>query len=190
MKFLITLFATLLLFNCNQPVSDTNNELALLSKDEMIDVNKPDYTYYYETITHDNYEIKLGVLDLGDDEFELVINMKLNNDSFFVSPNEKRDFKGKLSVTYDDTNHLTFMEEMVEIPNAVEEMDPHVFMDGDVKVVRKQTRYVQKVKRNTTEDFNTSANLQFVIEPSCTLEKIPLIIVNQGGYLKYRLRGC
>jgi hypothetical protein len=190
MKYLITIFASLLLFNCNGPVSETKNELALLNKDEIKDANMPDYTYYYDTITHDHYEIKLGVLDLGDDEFELVINMKLLNDSFFVSPNEKQDFKGKFAVFYDDTAHLTFNGEMEEIPNAIGEMDPHVFMDGKVKVVRNQTRYVQKVKRNTADDFNTSANLQFVIEPSCTMEKIPLIVVNQGGYLKFHLRGC
>ena len=190
MKFLLSIFASLLLFNCNQPVSETKKDLALLNKDEILEVNRPDYTYYYDTITHDHYEIKLGVLDLGDDEYELVINMRLLNDSFFVSPNEKRDFKGKFAVFYDDTAHLTLSSEMEEIPKAIGEIDPHVFMDGKVKVVRDQTRYVQKVKRNSTEDFNNSANLQFVIEPSCTMEKIPLIIVNQGGYLKFHLRGC
>ncbi|MBT8261577.1 MAG: hypothetical protein KJO05_02065 [Bacteroidia bacterium] len=190
MKYLLSCFGILLLLSCNQSNSEPLKELALLSESERIVENEKDYTYYYDSISRDDYQIKLGVLELSNDEFELVISMKLFRESHYISPNAKRDFKGKFFVEFDDSEDLSFLADMEEIPLSVEEFDEDPFVDGYVNWVRKATRYVLKVKRNKTDDFGISGNLQFVIEPRCTLEKIPLIIVNQGGYLKFHVRGC
>ncbi|MCW5519427.1 hypothetical protein J1N09_06235 [Aureitalea sp. L0-47] len=190
MKYFLFLFAVLTLVGCNTNTSETYKDLALLDKSEMVIEDKKDYTYYYDSIATDEYKIKFGVNELKKEEFELVISMELLNDSYFVSPNAKRDFKGKFTIQTDESSDITFIGDIDEIPRSIEEYDLHPFVRGKVNWVREDTKYYLKVKRNSKEDFTVSSNLQFVIEPKCTLEEIPLFIRNQGGYLKFEVRGC
>ena len=190
MRYFLLAIGLLCLISCNNTTSETNKDLAVLDKSEMVIEHKKDYTYYYDSTATDEYKIKFGVNKLKKDEFELVISMELLNDSFFVSPNAKRDFKGKFTIETDETEDITFVGDMNEIPRSKEEFDPHPFVNGKVNWVRENTKYYLKVKRNNKEDFLVSSNLRFVIEPKCTLEKIPLFIKNQGGYLKFEIRGC
>jgi hypothetical protein len=149
-----------------------------------------DYTYYYDSISNSDYKLKFGVNELKDDVYELVIDVNLLNDSYYVSPNAKRDFKGKFTIEMEDSQKLTTLDDWDEVPRSVEEFDSHPFVDGLVNWVREDTRYILKVKRNSLEDFNINTTLQFVIEPKCTLEKFPLVVRNQGGYLKFQINGC
>ena len=190
MKHIIYCIALLFLIGCNSNNSESQYDLAVLEKAENPTEYKKDYTYYYDSITNSGYKLKFGVNKLKDDVYELVIDVKLLNDSFYVSPNAKRDFKGKFTIEMEDSQKLTILKDWDEVPRSVEEFDPHPFVDGYVNWVREDTRYILKVKRNSMEDFNINTTLQFVIEPKCTLEKFPLVVRNQGGYLKFQISGC
>ena len=192
MKYLLFSLSLLLLIGCNTNHSESNKDLAMLDKSEMVIDHKKDYTYYYDTITTDEYQIKLGVNELRGNKAELVISMELFNQSFFVSPNAKRDFKGKFTFTLPESEHVTLAEDIREVPLSVEEIDEHPFVNGPVNWVREDTKYFQKVIVNTEEDFYLIGELKFVIEPKCTLEEFRLSIRQEGGYFKImeQPKGC
>ncbi|MGC6430849.1 MAG: hypothetical protein ACON5F_07395 [Jejuia sp.] len=136
------------------------------------------------------YNIYLNLKPVKDDVFNLVIDMRLNNSAYFVSPNAKRDFSGKFTFMLKENSQLSYIGTLSENPLSIEEHDPHPFVNGTVNWVRQNTVYTQKLKINTDEDFVVNGFIQFTIEPKCTLEKIPVVIYREKDVLKFEIDNC
>ena len=136
------------------------------------------------------YTITFHTDQLPNDVYEFVVKMKLNNGSYYVSPNAKRDFKGKFTILLDDSNKLKPITELVETPLSVEEYDPHPFVNGTVNWVRINTIYTQQLQVTSEENFQLKGMIQFTIEPRCTLEKIPIIFKYDNGKMRVELFQC
>lgn len=136
------------------------------------------------------YELKMKVNEVENDLYELELNMLLFNGAHFVSPNAKRDFKGKFTLQLDDSDKLVPVSELIETPRSVEEHDPHPFVNGPVNWVREDTKYTLKLERKADNNFDMKGFIQFTIEPRCTLEKIPIIIKYAAGKMRVELFGC
>src|SRR5690606_19958876 len=133
--------------------------------------------------------IKVETTEAGTKQLSLFITLKGN--AYFVSPHATEDFKGKFSLTIEDSNKLTMTDDIIEIPRSVEEMDTHPFVNGKVNWVRENTLYKQNLKTLTKEDFEVTGFIKFSIEPRCTYEEIPFKITQTSGVLQVKLvRGC
>ncbi len=185
----ITIMLAVLYISCNTNQKPTVTTLA----------HKETNTFEFQTVIKDlkkeefatePYVLNFKIEKLEQENYELVIEMNLKNGSYYVSPNAKRDFKGKFSLVFDENDKLKLSSKLKETPLSVEEYDPHPFVNGTVNWVRENTSYHQKLKPNTNEDFNVKGHIQFTIEPRCTLEKIPFIIKYHNGEMKIELFGC
>ncbi|MEE9363511.1 MAG: hypothetical protein V3U92_13015 [Cellulophaga sp.] len=129
------------------------------------------------------YELTLKINKLEQDTYNLIIRMYLNNDSYYASPNSKRDLKGIFSLVFDENNKITLASKLKETPLSVEASGPHPFPydNGTVNWIRENTIYHQKLKPSSNENFSVSGYIQFTIEPRCTLEKIPFTIKYNKG---------
>ena len=136
------------------------------------------------------YELKVQMNKLENDVYDFMVSMKLNGGSHFVSPNAKRDFKGKFTIIIDDTNNLIPISDLIETPLSVAEIDPHPFVNGEVNWVRVNTDYKLQLQRNVETDFIVTGLIQFTIEPRCTLEKIPIIIKYEAGEMTVMIDNC
>ena len=175
--------------SCNSEKSQTQNEIARnativsrpLASNRVINGPLTD---------SEPYSIDFHTDELLPNVYEFIINMKLNNGSYYVSPNAKRDFKGKFTIQLDDTNKLKPIAELVETPLSVEEYDPHPFVNGTVNWVRVNTKYTQQLQVTTKENFQLKGMIQFTIEPRCTLEQIPIIFKYYNGKMRVELFQC
>ena len=122
--------------------------------------------------------------------YNLLVKMTLEEGSYYVSPNSKRDFKGKFNLRIDPNNKLMADNFLLEVPASVEEHDPHPFVNGKVNWVRTNTVYMQQLSANPEDEFVATGLIQFVIEPQCTLEKIPFTISQKNGIMQVRSGGC
>lgn len=186
------LFAGMVLvlsFGCQSNISETQNTLAKLDTSISSDINEIQ-PLEFPKVKSEPYELKMNIIAVKGDVYELELSMILNDGAYFVSPNAKRDFKGKFTVQLEDNEKLTPISEWIEIPLSIEEYDPHPFVNGNVNWVREDTKYTLKLKRNTTESFHVQGFIQFTIEPRCTLEKIPIIIKHSGGEMRIELFQC
>ena len=179
----------ILSISCNSDKSQPKDALAI--------AEAPSTTLSYEINTIEKlkvklepYELTMNMSQVGEDVYELELNMLLHNGAHFVSPNAKRAFKGKFTVHLDDSDQLVPISELIETPRSVEEYDPHPFVNGTVNWVREDTKYTLKLERKAEEYFSVKGFIQFTIEPRCTLEKIPIIIKNVKGKLRVELFGC
>lgn len=120
-----------------------------------------------------------------DGAFMLSVQMVLKKDSYFVSPNEQKDFSGKFSIVLTKPENLISSGTITETP--LSKIDEN---QGFVKWVRENTIYRQNLKVLSNENFEVYGYLQFTIEPRCTLEKIPFILSYQDGKLSVKLDGC
>ncbi len=139
---------------------------------------------YFSTLNTAPYAVFIDIIEVGKNDFNLIIKMDLNTDSFYVSPNSVRDFSGKFKLHLNENNQLEKTAALIEKPLSTEIFDPQPFVDGKVNWVKGDTTYTQKLHLNSKEDFQIRGLVQFVIEPNCTLEKIPFTIVYANTKMK------
>lgn len=126
----------------------------------------------------------------SDDEYVLSVQMILKKESYFVSPNAKRDFSEKFTIVLTEADKLKLSNAIIETPLSKEEIDSHPFVNGPVNWVRVNTNYKQTLKVLSNENFEVSGYLQFTIEPRCTMEKVFFILSNVDGKLSLKMDGC
>ncbi|PNQ73076.1 hypothetical protein C1T31_08785 [Hanstruepera neustonica] len=122
--------------------------------------------------------------------YNLIVDMRLKDGGHFVSPNATGYFSGKFTMVIDDTDAFEVIGKLIENPLTKEELDLHPFINGPVNWVRENTTYTQQIQLNTENSFEVHGYIQFTIEPACTLEKIPFIIKQNDGVLKFEFFGC
>jgi len=186
-KFLAGIIVVLS-FSCQSEKSSSQPSIAKLETPVFGPTNKEKLITLLDK--SEPYELKMKMNALGNNDFELELDMLLFDGAHFVSPNAKRAFKGKFTVHLDDNDHLTPVSELIETPRSVEEYDPHPFVSGKVNWVREDTKYILKLKRKKQEYFSVKGFIQFTIEPRCTMEKIPIIIKNVKGKMRVELFQC
>jgi hypothetical protein len=175
--------------SCNSKKSQTQNEIA--SNANIASRPIATKSVISGPLTNSEpYTIAFHTDQLPNDVYEFVVKMKLHNGSYYVSPNAKRDFKGKFTIFLDDSNKLKPITELVETPLSVEEYDPHPFVNGIVNWVRVNTIYTQQLQVTSKENFQLKGMIQFTIEPRCTLEKIPIIFKYYNGKMRVELFQC
>ncbi|PWK19889.1 hypothetical protein [Xanthomarina spongicola] len=150
----------------------------------------------FETITykepyspHSPYHLDLKIENTETDSKQLVVFITLKGDSYFVSPHAKKDFKGRFSMTLDESSNLATQGHIIEIPQSVEEIDTHHLVDGTVNWVKENTTYKLPLNVNTDKDFEATGAIRFTIEPRCTFEEIPFMISQKSGKLSVKLIG-
>lgn len=189
MKTLIICLCFISVMSCKTDNSQTKNAIASidLQVPKLESVMNPIETPFN---TKEPYKLKLNLKKYENNAYDLDISMELYNDAHFVSPNAKRDFKGKFTVFIEDNDNIERTSKLLETPLSVEEYDSHPFTNGLVNWVRVNTTYKQKIKRTTGETFEVMGYIQFTIEPRCTLEKIPFIIKYKNDEMKFEVFQC
>ena len=169
----------------------TDNQQSITNKD-ISKFEQPKTIILSEVINIDdelyNLQIKIGRTESS--TYNLMVSMELKNDSYFVSPNSKRDFKGKFFIDLGSYSHLEFKGDIIETPRSVEEFDPHPFVNGYVNWVRINTTYKQSLQIKSLDDFKVFGRIRFTIEPRCSLEEIPFAISYENGIMKLYSPKC
>ncbi len=136
------------------------------------------------------YDIEFELKQTGADMYTLITTIKLHGGSFYVSPNARRDFKGKFHVEVANHDHVVLEDGFAETPRSMEVVDPHPFIDGTVNWVNVDTRYEHMLTVNSSEDFEIGGKYRFTIEPKCTLEEVPFMIRQRAGVLTIEKWKC
>ena len=173
----VTLSLTAFGFMKNNSFKEVQNCSVVTKIEDPKDVN------YFTTFKDKDYTLHFEI-DNSESKPSLIISILLHNDSYFVSPHAKRDFKGKFYMDLGNYSNLDFDSEIIETPQSVEEIDSHPYVNGTVNWVRKNTIYKQPLNIKTQEDFTVFGRVQFTIEPRCTLEVMPFGISYENGKMR------
>lgn len=196
MKIVLAALILMIGMSCNSNKDQQEDTLAIaVDPTDVVTVELDSEENPYEIKNNPNdhlrpYEVKFGMEQIGENLYDFVVDMKLNDGAHFVSPNAKRDFSGKFTMQFDENQQLELTSDLLETPLSKEEIDPHPFVNGTVNWVRENTKYNQRLRRTAEEKFEVKGFIQFTIEPRCTLEKVPFIIKYGEGEMRAEFFGC
>ena len=189
MKNLILGFCLILMMSCQtdqiktEKIMESSDAQNLLSEENII-------TDKSTALTSEPYQIKLDLHQLDNLKYNLEIQMFLNNEAYFVSPNAKGDFSGKFTFFIEENDSFILQGDLIESPLADKAHVKLPFIDDLENGVRENTSYKQLLQITNPDDFQINGYIQFTIEPRCTLEKIPIIIKSVNGKLKFEIFQC
>lgn len=131
-----------------------------------------------------SYNVKFSEEKLDKNSYDFNIDITLKGGAHFVSPHSIINYKGRFTMVIPKNDHIIVNSDIIEIPKTKEEFDPHPFVNGKINWVKVNTKYKQRLKVTTKKDFVIYGFIQFVIEPKCTLEKVPFVMEYKNGELK------
>lgn len=185
MKNYLVCIGLLFVFSCN---TSDNSKLLALNTVETNANTKMAYNSFEEVVNEKPkvckttpYALEYKIDKKDDTIFELVLNMDLNGNAHFVSPNSKIAYKGRFTLDINTDENIELVGNLIENPLSKEEIDNHPFVRGPINWVKVDTNYKQKLKVNTEQDFYVIGIIQFTIEPRCTLERIPIKLEYKNG---------
>ncbi len=132
----------------------------------------------------DPYDINF---DANNESKELTIKIDLDEGSYYVAPTTPGSFKGLLKIDFPTNEFFELGSDFVSNPKPVEEENE--WGEGPVEIIRETTVHSLGYKLKSEGDFNIKGTVQFVIEPKCTLEKIPVTIYSKDGQISF-VRNC
>ena len=132
----------------------------------------------------DPYDINF---DLDAEASKIIIEINPNSYSYYLSPSTPGDFKGLLRIIIPENEFISINGPISNSPEAVEEENP--WGNQRMHVIRQKTTHTQHYELTTEADFSVQGIVQFVIEPKCTLEKIPVTFFRKNGKLSF-VRNC
>jgi hypothetical protein len=133
-------------------------------------------------------ELHIGTNDQG--ESLLIASVVLGEMSYFVSPYSSHKAMGSFKVLMTENKHISMDSNYVEIPQSIASDDPH--SEGKTHFVHENTVYLKDLVIMDTNDFEVQGQIQFVIEPKCTLEKIDFTLIQKDHALSIETNkeGC
>ncbi len=179
MNNLITIALLLLIVGSN--IQQSHNEF------EITTIEKPGVNEVL-TKTDELYTLQFKIEKTENNKHNLIIAIELHNGSSFISPFEKKEFKGKFFMDLGSYDQLAFDGNIIETPRSVATFDP--YSKEPVIWVIENTTYKQPLNILSEGDFEVFGRVRFTIEPRCSLEEIPFAISYQDGVMTLKSPKC
>lgn len=174
MKNILAYFFLALAVSCTTKEPEANAQSLSIYDSPLID---------HEVALKNPYQLKFEMNHAGENQYSLIISIKLFGGSFYVSPHSTTDFKGKFRAEIAPNEDLILGSGFIETPRSKEVIDPHRFVNGPVNWVTEDTKYEFPLIIRSEDDFDIGGKIIFTIEPKCTLEEIPVMFKYRSGVL-------
>ena len=138
-------------------------------------------TFEALTIKDELYTLHFKIEKTENNKHSLIVDIELHDGSSFISPHERKEFKGKFYMDLGDYDQLNFDGDIIETPRA-----NAIFYGSSFKPViwvKENTTYKQPLNILSDDNFEVFGRVIFTIEPRCTLEQIPFAIKYQDGVM-------
>ena len=129
------------------------------------------------------YSIDFSIEELNDSVFNLRALIKIDSLSYMTSIVNKT-MSGIFKVRFMDSLVLNSNYNLIE--KACPVVTNFVWSNAPQKVIIGKVEYIQKLTVNARNKFIAKGEIQFVIEPRCTLEKVPFTLFYNNGNIKIK----
>ncbi len=120
------------------------------------------------------FDIDVQIDKRGSDQYDLIVTIELENGNYVISPYSEDETYGHFEISFAETSNFILLDQLLEIPNSVEEFDP--VLKRQVKFVRETTSYTQRIRLASQDNFVVSGLIEFVLEPSCVPYDVEFVI--------------
>lgn len=133
-----------------------------------------------DVATSEPYQVTFDISKVNDSIFTLHTKIEIDSLSYMASVVNK-SMSGIFKIKASLNPYLSVMGSPKE--KACPIVTNFVWSNSPQKVIVGKVEYQQTVKISSKEEFDVEGVVQFVIEPRCTLEKIPFRIMCRKGIL-------
>lgn len=172
MNRLITI--VILLLSVNTFSQQSNNKFGITKMEEL-------YNNETLTIMDELYTLQIIIEKTENNKYSLIVDMALFNGSTFISPHEKKEFRGKFYMDLGSYDQLTFDGTIEEMPPSAATFDS--LNNETINWVKVNTNYKQPLNILSEGNFEVFGRVKFTIEPSCSLIEIPFAISYKDGVM-------
>jgi len=151
---------------------------------EIIKIEKPE-TFKEFTVKDQDYTLHFAIEKTLDQKQTLVIAIELHSDTYYLSPNAKKDFTGTFYMDLGSYKNLGFEGNFIEYALSAKEINSQSFVEDTVDWLRVKTIHKLALQLKTQEEFIVYGRLQFTIEPQNTFKEIPFAISYKDGEMVF-----
>lgn len=120
------------------------------------------------------FGLECDVVHVEGEEHDLVFDLDLDPGDWVVSSHSTDSMFGKFSLRFQEPTAIKLIGSMEEVPPSVWEVEH--FSQLDIKVIRKDTRLVQRVAIDPGRQGDLHGEVFFVLEPLCMPFKTPVLL--------------
>ena len=153
--------------------SNGQNDIGLISKT----------TFSVNKLQGEPYNIILSLEKLNESEYNLIAKIEMDSMSYMASISES-SMKGIFKVNFLDSININSSFPLKEIKHSG--ASNFIGVGYSHNIVTSNVTYNQKFKINSHYNFKSTGMIEFVIEPRCTLEKIPFSLTYKNGKLSLK----
>lgn len=112
------------------------------------------------------FQLDVALEPAAEGEWNLILDLDLDRGDWVVSSYSTDSMFGKVALRFQEPKALTLLGAIEEIPPSQWEVEP--FSQLDIKVIRRDTRMIQRVAMNPNHVDDIHGRVFFVLEPLCT----------------------
>ena len=112
------------------------------------------------------FQLDVALQPASEGEWNLILDLDMDPGDWVVSSYSTDSMFGKVALRFQEPKALTLLGAMEEIPPSQWEVEP--FSQLDIKVIRRDTRMIQRVAMDPNHLDDIHGKVFFVLEPLCT----------------------
>lgn len=120
------------------------------------------------------FGLKCDVVQVDGEVHDLVFDLDLGPDDWVVSSHSTDSMFGKFSLRFQEPQAIELIGSMEEFPPSAWEVEP--FSQLDIKVIREDTRLVQRIVIDEAHRGDVHGEVFFVLESMCTPFKTSVLL--------------
>ena len=125
------------------------------------------------------YTLDVRVEKGSDEEYTIITEVEPQDGFYVVSAMAKSDLAGKFHTSSYNNDFVQIGVLSDEQP--LSKLETNMMWEGEDQVIREKTTYSQTLKVLTNDDFIVPYNVDFVIEPRCTMENFYFNLFQKDG---------
>lgn len=112
------------------------------------------------------FQLNVALEPTSNGEWNLMLDLDMDPGDWVVSSYSTDSMFGKVALRFREPHALTLLGSIEEIPPSQWEVEP--FSERDIKVIRRDTRMIQRLTMNPRHSKDIHGTVFFVLEPLCT----------------------
>ena len=125
------------------------------------------------------FQLDVALEPASEGAWNLILDLDMDPGDWVVSSYSTDSMFGKVALRFQEQQALTLLGAMEEIPPSQWEVEP--FSQLDIKVIRRDTRMIQRVAMDPNHLDNIHGKVFFVLEPLCTPFETTFTLTHTSG---------
>ena len=125
------------------------------------------------------FQLDVDLTPMPNGDWNLILDLDMDPGDWVVSSYSTDSMFGKVALRFQEPHAVTLLGSIEEMPPSQWEVEP--FSQLDIKVIRRDTRMMQRLAMNPNHVDDIHGKVFFVLEPLCTPFETTFTLIHASG---------